>query len=987
MTRYRVGIDIGSTTIKVVVVDSTNTIIYRTYNRHKSSITKSLQVMFKQLKDRFSDEAMHFNFTGSAGLDLAKAIKAQFTQEVISATSALRHSVEGIDVAVELGGEDAKIMFFDGVNVEQRMNGTCAGGTGAFIDQMASLLDTDAEGVNELAKDYEKLHDIASRCGVFAKSDIQPLLNQGARKSDIAASIYQAIVNQTVAGLSQGRKIKGKVAFLGGPLTFASELRKRFIETLNLEDVYMPEFGEVFVAFGAALEANETPLTIDTLIENISQYRKSHKEGSRQRIEPLFKDDEEYETFKKRHANASLKKMDPSKYEGSAYLGIDAGSTTTKMILIGENDELLYDFYAHNRGNPVEIVKNALVKMYEAIHEGIIIKQAYSTGYGEALIKHGFNLDGSEVETICHYEAAKHFKPDVNFVVDIGGQDMKCFKVEDGVITSIILNEACSSGCGSFIESFSESLGFEIGDFSNMALTSKAPVDLGSRCTVFMNSSVKQAQAEAALTEDISAGLAMSVVKNALYKVIRAHDVKEEYGNKIIVQGGTFTNDAVLRAFEKETGADVTRPSIAGLMGAFGAALLARDKAKAYDVSSLLNKENLMTFTYDTKRAICNKCENRCPLTVNIFGTGEKYISGNRCEKGAGIKVSYDDVPNLYLYKYDKLASYKPSKDKAYKLSVGIPFVLNMYENIPFYQPFFEALDMKVVYSSRSSKKLYERGQDTIPSDTVCYPAKLVHGHIVDLHEKKTDIIFYPNMPYNVIEKQHGDNHYNCPVVAHYPEVIDANMTDIDLSNFVIPYVTFEHKKKFLSAMKDALKPFIEVSKKDLSKAYDAGMKAYADFRKDIQREGERALEYAKAHNLKTLVLAGRPYHIDPEINHGIPKLIRSFNVVLISEDAINHLADKEKVNVLNQWTYHTRLYDSARAVANMDNVNLVQLVSFGCGLDAITSDEVKTILESKNKLYTQIKIDEISNLGAINIRLRSLLSTMNKEGDTHGQA
>ncbi len=987
MTDYRVGIDIGSTTIKVVVVDEFESIIYKTYNRHKSSISKSLQVMFKQLKNRFRDEAMHFNFTGSAGLDLAKAIGAQFTQEVISATSALRHSVEGIDVAVELGGEDAKIMFFDGVNVEQRMNGTCAGGTGAFIDQMASLLDTDAEGVNELAKDYEKLHDIASRCGVFAKSDIQPLLNQGAKKSDIAASIYQAIVNQTVAGLSQGRKIKGKVAFLGGPLTFASELRKRFIETLKLEDVYMPEFGEVFVAYGAAIEANETPIEIDTLIEQISNYRKKHKEGSRQRIEPLFKDDEEYKAFKKRHNHASLETVDPLKYSGNAYLGIDAGSTTTKMILIGENDELLYEFYAHNRGNPVEIVKNALIEMYDALHEGIIIKQAYSTGYGEALIKHGFNLDGSEVETICHYEAAKHFKPDVNFVVDIGGQDMKCFKVEDGVITSIILNEACSSGCGSFIETFSESLGFKIGDFSDLALTSEAPVDLGSRCTVFMNSSVKQAQAEAALPEDISAGLAMSVVKNALYKVIRAHDVKEEYGDKIIVQGGTFTNDAVLRAFEKETGADVTRPSIAGLMGAFGAALLARDHSKD-DVSSVLTRASLATFTYDTKRAICNKCENRCPLTVNIFGTGEKYISGNRCEKGAGIKVSFDDVPNLYLYKYDKLRNYQPSKDKAYKATVGIPFVLNMYENIPFYQPFFDALGIKVVYSDRSSKKLYEEGQDTIPSDTICYPAKLVHGHIVNLHSKKPDFIFYPNMPYNVKEKLHGDNHYNCPVVAHYPEVIDANMTDIDLSNFSDPYVSFEHKKKFVTSMKEALKPYLDTTKKAISNAYDRGMEAYHAFRRDVQKEGERALEYANKHNLKTLVMAGRPYHIDPEINHGIPKLIRSFNVVLISEDAINHLADKEQVNVLNQWTYHTRLYDSARAIADMDNVNMVHLVSFGCGLDAITSDEVKDILESKNKLYTQIKIDEISNLGAVNIRLRSLLSTMNKEaGDIHGRA
>ncbi|MFP4078485.1 MAG: acyl-CoA dehydratase activase, partial [Candidatus Izemoplasmataceae bacterium] len=674
--QYRVGIDIGSTTIKVVVLDTEDTMVYKTYDRHMSSISKSLETMFKNLSVRFGNKAMHFNFTGSAGLDLAKAIKAQFTQEVISATAALRHHIDGIDVAIELGGEDAKIMFFDGPNVEQRMNGTCAGGTGAFIDQMASLLDTDAAGVNELAKGYEKLHDIASRCGVFAKSDIQPLLNQGARKEDIAASIYQAIVNQTIAGLSQGRKIQGRVAFLGGPLTFASELRKRFIETLNLDDVYMPEFGEVFVAMGAALEACEAPISIEALIEKIKVYRKQHKEGSRRRVEPLFKDEEEYDAFKRRHEDTSLPDVDPKDYTGNAYLGIDAGSTTTKIILIGENQEKLFEFYQHNRGNPVEMVRKALKDMYSRLHGGILVKKAFSTGYGEQLIKHGFNLDGSEVETICHYEAAKHFKPDVNFVIDIGGQDMKCFKVEDGVITSIILNEACSSGCGSFIETFSESLGYEIGDFARLAVQATAPVDLGSRCTVFMNSSVKQAQAEAAETEDISAGLAISVVKNALYKVIRAHDVKEEYGDKILVQGGTFNNDAVLRAFEKETGADVTRPSIAGLMGAFGAALLAKRAALPDNHSTVLAREALETFEYTTRYAVCKKCENLCPLTINIFSGGEKYISGNRCEKGAGITKGFDEIPNLYQYKYDKLLSYRPDPDKAYDATVGIPFVL-----------------------------------------------------------------------------------------------------------------------------------------------------------------------------------------------------------------------------------------------------------------------------------------------------------------------
>ncbi len=988
MKTYRVGIDIGSTTIKVVVLDEQDTIVHKSYERHMSSISESLKRMFETLRDKFGDQKMHFNFTGSAGLSLAKNIGAQFTQEVISATSALRFHVTDIDVCIELGGEDAKIIFFDGANVEQRMNGTCAGGTGAFIDQMASLLDTDAAGVNELAKNYEKIHDIASRCGVFAKTDIQPLLNQGARKEDIAASIFQAIVNQTVAGLSQGRKIKGRVAFLGGPLTFASELRKRFIEYLKLENVFMPENGEVFVAFGAALEAKEVRLSIADVIENIKNYRKRHKAGMRKTIEPLFKDDADYQTFKERHNLSQVKTGDLASYEGNAYLGIDAGSTTTKMVLISEDNELLYSFYAHNRGNPVALVRKALLAFYEKLPEKVILKKAFSTGYGEELIKHAFHLDGSEVETICHYNAAKHFNDRVSFVIDIGGQDMKCFKVENGVITSIVLNEACSSGCGSFIETFSESLGYEIADFAELAVKARAPVDLGSRCTVFMNSSVKQAQSEAAKTEDISAGLAVSVVKNALYKVIRAHDVTEEYGDQILVQGGTFNNDAVLRAFERETGVNVTRPSIAGLMGAYGAALLAKEAARPHNHSTMLSSHALNTFTYSAKGAVCNKCENKCPLTVNIFGDGKKYISGNRCEKGAGIKISYDELPNLYLYKYDKLMQYQPDPEKTYQKTVGLPLVLNMYENLPFWQPFFDALGLKTIYSERSTKKLYETGQDSIPSDTICYPAKLVHGHIESLVKRNPDFIFYPNMPYNILEKIYADNHYNCPVVAHYPEVIEANMTHVDLSDYKQPYLTFNDKKKFVETVYRMIKSYCKTSKKNIAQAYDIGMESFKAFRKDVQQEGERALQYALDHDLNTLVLAGRPYHIDPEVNHGIPKLIRSLNVVLISEDAISHLAEQETVAVLNQWTYHTRLYDTAKVIAGLSpRVNLVQLVSFGCGLDAITADEVKDVLEANNKLYTQIKIDEISNLGAVNIRLRSLLSTMNKEAKTYGEA
>ena len=976
MKDLRVGIDIGSTTIKVVVLNMHNEVIYQSYRRHLSSVSKSLKTLLEDLKAAVGDQPMRFNFTGSAGLNLAKYIGAQFTQEVISATKGLRHYMDDIDVCIELGGEDAKIIFFDGLNIEQRMNGTCAGGTGAFIDQMASLLDTDAAGVNELAKNYDRLYDIASRCGVFAKTDIQPLLNQGARKEDIAASIYQSIVNQTIAGLSQGRKIRGKVAFLGGPLTFSSELRKRFIEFLNLTDVFMPESGEVFVAFGAALEAKKEPQMIDDVFKSIQAYRKKFKDTIRKTMPPLFESDEAYQAFKKRHAQAHVKRVNPKSYKGNAYLGIDAGSTTTKLLLITEQNEILYEYYAHNRGNPVNVVKNALIEMYKTLHNEIIIYNAYSTGYGENLIKHGFNLDGSEVETICHYEAARYFNPNVSFVVDIGGQDMKCFKIENGVITSIVLNEACSSGCGSFIETFAESLGHPVERFAQMAVEAKNPVDLGSRCTVFMNSSVKQAQSEAASSKDISAGLAVSVVKNALYKVIRAHDIKEEYGNEILVQGGTFQNDAILRAFERETDIEVIRPSIAGLMGAFGAALLAKKYNHSNEPSTLLPQDKLEVFAYQTKRATCHKCLNLCALTINVFNDNQRFISGNRCEKGAGINISYDDVPNLYLYKFDKVMQYE-HKERPYKTTVGIPLVMNMYENLPFWYTFFDALNINVILSGRSNKALYEQGQDTIPSDTICYPAKLVHGHIEALYEKDVDFIFYPNMPFNFKEKAYANNNYNCPIVAHYPEVVEANMDHLNMDRYFQPYLTLNDQQRFVNSVHKMLKEVLSIPKQKLKQAFQLGIKAYHEFRIAIQNEGEKALQYAKENDLNVIVLAGRPYHIDPEINHGIPKMIRSLNVVVISEDALNHLVDVPTVNVLNQWTYHTRLYDVAKLMKKYPNMNLVQLVSFGCGLDAITSDEVKRLLEEDKKLYTQIKIDEISNLGAVNIRLRSLLSTM----------
>ena len=974
----RVGIDIGSTTIKAVVINELGEMLYKDYMRHKSSITTSLVTLLKGIQQEFNGNQMAFNMTGSAGMLLATDLGIEFTQEVISATSAIKKHDKPIDVCIELGGEDAKIIFFDGNNTEQRMNGTCAGGTGAFIDQMATLLDVDSLELNELAKNYEKIYPIASRCGVFAKSDIQPLLNQGADHHDIAVSIYQAIVNQTIAGLSQGRKIKGNVAFLGGPLTFSSELRKRFIEFLDLKDVYIPENGEVFVAYGAALCATKSCCTIEELVHNVIIYDQNEHKKATKTLGALFESNEDYNEFINRHNNEKIEEDDLKTYKGNAYLGIDAGSTTTKLVLLSEENKILYYFYSHNKGNPVDMVKQALNEIYELKNDSTHILGSYSTGYGEELIKHAFHLDGSEVETICHYKAASFFNTDVDFIIDIGGQDMKCFKIENNVISSIILNEACSSGCGSFLETFSTSLGYDIKDFSELALEAKHPVDLGSRCTVFMNSGVKQAQAEAASTEDISAGLAYSVVKNALYKVIRTVDVRRDLGENIIVQGGTFYNNAVLRAFEKEIGMNVIRPNIAGLMGAFGAALLAKEDHN--NNSNLLNKDELEKFTYTTKKAVCRKCSNYCGLTINVFND-KRYISGNRCEKGAGITSDKENNPNLYLYKYDKIMSYQPDSMKTYKAKIGIPLVLNMYENIPFWFTFFDDLGYEIVYSDRSTKEIYELGQDSMPSDTACYPAKLVHGHIENLLTKEIDYIFYPNMPFNFIEKDYRDNEYNCPVVAFYPEVIGANMDNIDLKTFLSPYISLNNKKFFIKNLVDSFTNGNSIPKKDISRAYDKAMNEYVNYRKDVLRKGKEALEYAKSNNKKIILLAGRPYHIDPEINHGIPKLLRSLDTVVISEDSVNMYADQDFVKVLNQWTYHTRLYDSAKYISTIPNANLIQLISFGCGLDAITSDEVKDILEKEHKIYTQIKIDEVNNLGTANIRIRSLLSTM-KEGE-----
>ncbi len=975
MSRYRIGIDCGSTTVKVALIDDNNTIIHKDYRRHNADVLVTLKDILSNLLDKYNDIEVALCITGSAGFNIGESLNIKHIQEVIAATNAITTDYNDIDCAIELGGEDAKIIFFDGNNVEQRMNGSCAGGTGAFIDQIASLLDTDSTGVNELAKNYDKVYPIASRCGVFAKTDVQPLLNQGAKKENVAVSIFDAVVNQTVAGLAQGRKIKGKVIFLGGPLTFLSMLRNRFEELLKLDSPVLPDNSEVYMAYGSALDADEYT-SLSDIISKIDYTCNNKKIQIKKVLPKLFNNDKEIHEFEGRHSKNSVEYADFESYKGKAYLGIDAGSTTSKMVLITEDNKILHEFYASNKGKPLDIIYNELKVINSKLTKDITIAGACSTGYGENLIKNAFNLDMGEIETMCHYFAAKFFMPDVEFIVDIGGQDMKCFKVKDGIITSLILNEACSSGCGSFIQTFAEALSYDVSTFAKIGYKAENPVDLGSKCTVFMNSGVKQAQKEGATPEDISAGLAISVVKNALYKVMRVNNIKEDCGENIVVQGGTFYNNQVLRAFELETGANVVRPSISGLMGAFGAALYSKELNK--DKSSL----NIENFSYESKMTVCKQCPNFCTMTVNQFSTGKKFITGNRCEKGAGIKTGNNEIPNIYLSKYDLLTKKYLINDssKNYKGTIGIPMVMNMYENLPFWSKFFDALDYKVVLSDRSSKKLYELGQETIPSDTACYPAKIAHGHIQNLINKKTDFIFYPNMPFNFREKVHPRNNYNCPVVACYPEAIEANVDDLNKSTYIYPYISLRNKKVFVSRMTEILNKYFKVTKSQISRAYNLGDSAYLDFRNELISLGHDAVKYANDNELPLIVLAGRPYHVDPEINHGLDKLLRSLNCVVISEDSISHLEDYTNREVLNQWTYHARLYDAAKWVSTQDNANMIQLVSFGCGLDAITTDEVQRILENNNKYYTQIKIDEISNLGAATIRIRSLLSNISKK-------
>ena len=980
VAEYSLGIDIGSTTAKIVLRKGEE-VLFESYERHFSQVREKTAELLHLVGGITGDSEIAAAISGSAGLGLAEAANIPFIQEVFATGEVVKLKEPDTSCVIELGGEDAKIIFFDG-GLDERMNGSCAGGTGAFIDQMATLLNITVDELDKLSLDAGRLYPIASRCGVFAKTDIQPLLNQGARKEDVAASIYQAVVNQTIAGLAQGKKIEGKVLFLGGPLYYCKGLGIRFKKTLGLDDEHavFPEYGRYAVALGASYyaEKQQDTYTADFLIKAVENA--GSVTSGKGRLKPLFENEDEYGEFVKRHAKSTVKSADIAEYKGKAYLGIDCGSTTTKLCLLSENNEILYSYYASNKGNPVEIVREQLTEIYKLLGDKIVIAGSAVTGYGEELIKHAFSVDYGIVETIAHYTAAKYFEPDVGFILDIGGQDIKCFKIRNGAIDSIMLNEACSSGCGSFLETFAKAMGYSIEDFAEKGLHGKAPVDLGSRCTVFMNSSVKQSQKDGASVEDISAGLSISVVKNALYKVIRASSA-DELGEKIVVQGGTFYNDAVLRAFEREIGHNVIRPSIAGLMGAYGAALYSKKCGK----SNVIDSEALKSFIHTSKSAVCQGCTNHCRLTVNSFGDGKRFISGNQCEKGLGKAVTEEPLPNLYEFKRNYLTSLK--SEEGTRGTVGLPLALGMYELLPLWHGIFTKLGFKVLVSHMSTRRTYEKGQFSIPSDTACYPAKIMHGHIESLVEDGVDAIFYPCITYNMDEKM-TDNHYNCPVVAYYSELLKGNVEELAKVKFLYPYLNINNKKELAKELYNYLSKFFDgITKIEVKSAVNYGIEQYAKYMQAVRDEGARALEFARKNNKRIMILAGRPYHIDAEIGHGIDKLANSLGFVVVSEDSVFRLAEPFTVKVLNQWTYHARLYRAARYAAEHKDTELVQLVSFGCGVDAITTDEVRSILESAGKYYTQIKIDEITNLGAVKIRLRSLIGALDERSRENGRA
>ena len=993
----RLGIDIGSTTVKLVVTDDNYNILFGEYRRHFSNIQETLLSMAKDARSQLGNAEVLAMITGSGGLSLANWVKIDFIQEVVAVAGAITKFAPETDVAIEIGGEDAKIIYFTG-GLEQRMNGICAGGTGSFIDQMAALLQTDADGLNELAKDYKVIYPIAARCGVFAKSDLQPLINEGTAKEDLAVSIYQAIVSQTISGLACGKPIKGKIAFLGGPLHYTPELRNRFIDVLKPDKVILPENAHLFAALGSAVNA-EKSITLDDLINNLQSQKQVQFEINR--LDPLFSDKEEYKNFQARYSRHQVNKSPLSEYSGDVFLGIDAGSTTTKLALIGNEGQLLHSFYTGNEGSPLQMATKALLEIYNLLPENANIRHSCVTGYGEGLIQAGLKVDIGEIETMAHYKAAAFFAPDVDFILDIGGQDMKCMRVKDGVIESVLLNEACSAGCGSFIETFAKSLDHDISEFATTALFAENPVDLGSRCTVFMNSRVKQAQKEGAAVADISAGLAYSVIKNALLKVIKITD-PSQMGKSIVVQGGTFYNEAVLRAFELISGREAVRPDISGIMGAFGAALIAKDayfeehSNKEHDnighqtrekSTSLLSKEALTSQQVKATHSRCKACNNNCLLTINHFDShtdsdnkisdSRRFVSGNRCEKALGNESKNSkQAPNLFAAKYDRLFQYKSlSEAEAHRGSVGLPRVLNMYENYPMWHTFFTKLGYQVVLSPRSSRAIYEKGMDSIPSESECYPAKIVHGHIEALVEEGIKYIFYPSITHEYKEVAEADNCYNCPIVTSYSENIKNNVESIKNIKFHNPFLNLNNYEVLMSRM---VEEFPHIPKSEVQSAFKAAWDEQRAFCEEMCKMGETTLSYIEENKMMAVVLAGRPYHIDPEIHHGIPEMIASYGVAVLTEDSVAHISKvKRPLMVRDQWAYHSRLYNAASFVSTRDDIELVQLNSFGCGLDAVTSDEVQDILDSCGKIFTMIKIDEVNNLGSARIRIRSLFAAI----------
>lgn len=977
----RLGIDIGSTTVKVAVIDEEHNILFSEYKRHFANIKETLKELVDNASAKLGDVNVAPTITGSGGLALAKVIGIPFEQEVVCVSEALTDYAPQTDVAIELGGEDAKIIYFTN-GIEQRMNGVCAGGTGSFIDQMASLLQTDASGLNTYAKDYDTIYPIAARCGVFAKTDIQPLINEGATKSNLAASIFQAVVNQTISGLACGKPIKGNVAFLGGPLHFLDQLKETFIRTLNLtpEHIIAPSHSHLFAAVGAALHANEeVTFDLSEISSNLSKDLKIAVDVDR--LDSLFSSEEEYNKFLEKQNKYKVLRGNLDTYKGKCYLGVDAGSTTTKVALVGEDGSLLYDFYSSNNGSPLKTTIKALKEIYSILPADAKIVAGCSTGYGEALIKSALMLEYGEVETIAHYTAAAFFNPDVDCILDIGGQDMKCIKIKNEVVDNVMLNEACSSGCGSFIETFAKSLNYEIKDFAKIALFAQSPIDLGSRCTVFMNSKVKQAQKEGASVADISAGLAYSVIKNALLKVIKLTDPKS-LGENIVVQGGTFYNDAVLRSFELISGREAIRPDIAGIMGAFGAALIARDRFDEMQETTLISKEQLEELTYETTMARCKGCTNSCLLTINKFTGGRQFISGNRCEKGIGLKKNQNNVPNLFEYKFNKLFDYTPlSVEEATRGEIGIPRVLNMYENYPFWFTFLTKLKYRVLVSPKSSRDIYTLGIESIPSESECYPAKISHGHVMWLLKQGIKTIFYPCIPYEQNEAPDANNHYNCPIVTSYAENIKNNMEEISAPDitYIRPFLALDNKEALKQRLHREFKKYSDVTVEEINEAVDAAFAEDAKIKKDIQQKGEETIRYLTETGKLGIVLAGRPYHLDPEINHGLPELINSYDIAVLTEDSIAHLAKVERpLIVSDQWMYHSRLYRAANYVKQSRCLEMIQLNSFGCGLDAVTTDCVNDILTNSGKIYTVLKIDEVSNLGAARIRIRSLISAVN---------